>query len=474
MKGLIPHRAPGWAAGCRRLRGLFLAAAGLCLAAAGCGDWSEGGSIVTVESRFTAIGSTFPATLLIADREGLRNRALVQTVSPPLGVFSFDLDAGSHPLPFDFFDMGGTLQGIVNGLVIQRGEDLAFVTTSGAAEGVWLFDPVDAFRFLNAFTYRGAQFQLPQPAADSEGTLVSSVTPTFTSGVARMRGKLYISTSNFTRAGSNPKCAPGTVKIVGLDEEADPPAFFALPPPDLIVTTSFNPTEVTPLDDRILLVTNTGVLAIRDDNGVPLSEGSVDVVDTVHDCIVATYPLGLAAPAFEKIAVAEQALPGGRMVRRGYLGSAGFNHIYELDLTGLDAYLDSCPSPGNVPRLDDKVLAGPDGPIRATRDPVGATNHVVQTVVNHNATRGYATGFDTGTLAVLELETATDAWGAPLPSGKTPLRIIQAADPLPTQNESGPGPVAVRPGVPGVDYQGPDVFLLTGTPIGELRGFQTY
>jgi hypothetical protein len=99
---------------------------------------------------------------------------------------------------------------------------------------------------------------------------------------------------------------------------------------------------------------------------------------------------------------------------------------------------------------------------------------VVQTVVNHNATRGYATGFDTGTLAVLELETATDAWGAPLPSGKTPLRIIQAADPLPTQNESGPGPVAVRPGVPGVDYQGPDVFLLTGTPIGELRGFQTY
>jgi hypothetical protein len=182
----------------------------------------------------------------------------------------------------------------------------------------------------------------------------------------------------------------------------------------------------------------------------------------------------LGAPAFAKIAIAEQETQGGPIVRRGYLGSAGFNHVYELDLTGLDAYLDTCPDPGNLPILADKVLAGPDDPILATKDPANTPNLVGQAVVNHNATRAYATGLNSGTLAVLELETATDGGGAPLPSRKSPLRIIRATDPLPTQNESEPGPVAVRPGVPGVDYQGPDVFVVTGTPIGELRAFQTY
>ena len=475
MKALSHHLLRGREASRPRPGRLWLAVGmSTCLALAGCGGWSEGGSVVDVESQHTAIGSTFATTLLIPERDPFQGKALVQTVSPPLGVFSFDLDAVQHPLPFDFYDMSNSLQGIVEGLVLEETKDLAFVTTSGAREGVWLFDPVDNFRFLDSFTYRGSQFQLPYPAEDSEGNLVSSVTPTFTSGVALMRGKVYISNSNFTRTGSNPICAPGTVKIVDLDESVDPPAFVPLPQPDVIVTTSFNPTEVTPLDDRILLVTNTGLLALRGDTGVPLTEGSVDVVDTEQDCIIANYPLGLGAPSFAKIAIAEQEVQGGRIVRRGYLGSAAFNHVYELDLTGLDAHLGSCPAAGSVPTLSAKVLAGPDDPIRMTNDPANSANLVAQTVVNHNATRGYATGVNSGTLAILALETGTDGAGAPLPSRKSPLRIIRATDPLPTQNESEPGPVAVRPGVPGVDYQGPDVFVVTGTPIGELRAFQTY
>lgn len=475
MKGLLSHILRGIEVSRFRVECLWLAlGTSMCLALAGCGGWSEGGSVVDVESQHTAIGSAFATTILIPEREDLLGRALVQTVSPPLGVFSFDLDAIQHPLPFEFYDMSSSLQGIVEGLVLEEDRNLAFVTTSGAKEGVWLFDPVDDFRFLDSFTYRGSQFQLPDPAEDSEGNLVSSVTPTFTSGVALMRGKVYISNSNFTRTGSNPICAPGTVKIVDLDEGVDPPAFVPRPQPDVIVTTSFNPTEVTALDDRVLLVTNTGLLALRGDTGVPLTEGSVDVVDTEQDCIVATYPLGLGAPSYAKIAIAEQQVPGGRVVRRGYVGSAAFNHVYELDLTGLDAYLGSCPAPGNVPILSGKVLAGPDDPILATKDPANTPNFVSQAVVNHNATRAYATGLNSGTLAILALETATDGAGAPLPSRKSPLRIIQATDPLPTQNESEPGPVAVRVGVPGVDYQGPDVFVVTGTPIGELRAFQTY
>jgi hypothetical protein len=443
---------------------------GLCA----CEDWSQGGSIVDVESLFTAIGSTFPTTILIPDRDGFRNKAFVQTVAQPLGVFSFELDAITPPLPFEFFGMGDVVQGIPDGLVIHHEKDLAFVTTSGETEGVWLFDPADDFRYLTSFTYTGSQFALPDPAEDSEGNPVSSVKPTFTAGAALMNGKLYIPTSNYTLTGSAPVCDPGTVKIVGLDDSVDPPAFTFLPPPDVIVTSDFNPTEVTPLDDRILLVTNTGVLAIRDANGVPLTDGSVDVVDTELDCIVANYPLGPASPSFTRAGIAEQPQEDDEVVLRGYLGSAAYNHVYELDLTGLDEYLGSCPEPEEIPMLYSKVLAGANNPIRATNEPANSPNFIVQAAVSPDGTRAYASGFNSGTLAILELETDTDEAGTPLPSRKNPLRIIQATDPLPTQNESGPGPVAVRPGVPGVDYPGPDVFVVTGTPIGELRGFQTY
>lgn len=413
-------------------------------------------------------------TILIPDRDGFRNRALVQTVSPPLGVFSFELDALTPPLPFDFYKMGDIVQGIPDGLAMDEEVDLAFVTTSGESEGVWVFDPVDDFRYLTSFTYTRARFSLPRPAVDSEGNLTDSVRPPFTAGAALMNGKLYIRTSNYSQTGSDPVCDPGTVKIVRLDDSLDPPAFPFLPPPDVIMTTDFNPTEVTPLDDRILLVTNTGVLAIRDANGVALTDGSVDVVDTELDCIIANSPLGLGAPSFTRIGIAEQSGKEGEIIRRGYLGSAAYNHVYELDLTGLDEFLGTCPEPEGVPKLFSKVLAGANNPIRATDEPANTPNFIVQVAVNHDGTRAYATGFNSGTLAILELETETDEAGIPVPSRRSPLRIIQATDPLPTQNESGPGPVAARPGVPGVDYQGPDVFVVTGTPIGELRGYRTY
>ena len=172
----------------------------------------------------------------------------------------------------------------------------------------------------------------------------------------------------------------------------------------------------------------------------------------------------------------------GGTVYRGYLGSAGYNHVYELDLTGLGKFMGSCPEPEGVEILYSKVLAGPQSPILATKDRKNTPNVVAQVVVNHNGTRAYATGFNSGTLAVLELSTeaaiienpdGTKTY-LPFPSLKTPRDVTRVTDPMPTLNEAGPGPVAVRPGVPGVDFQGPDLFILTGYPIGEMRLVKTY
>jgi len=82
-------------------------------------------------------------------------------------------------------------------------------------------------------------------------------------------------------------------------------------------------------------------------------------------------------------------------------------------------------------------------------------------------------GYDSGTVSVLEVETREGE-----ASPKAPTRVVvltPALDPLEyTQEEVMPGPLAVRPGRPGIDYTGPDLFVLTGTPTGKMLSIQTY
>jgi len=466
-----------------------LLAAGLLAGLAGCGG---GGQLDYEGGTYPVLGSPFPTTLLIPESGG-GDQALAQTASQPLiGAFRFYLDIHvPAPMRMEFFSMESVLRGVPDGLALPEGADTAFVTTSGQSEGVYAFRPSERFRFLESFTYTGAVFPLPRPAPDSQGTELSQVQPKFTSGAALVDDKLYIATSNYVRAGIDPVCAPGTVWVVGWGGSQE--GFHASVPQGTILTGGFNPTEVTPFaftdagrdpsrTYRAVLVTNTGVLDIRGGTGTALTDGSVDVVDPELDCIVASYPLGRGAPSFSAIGVARQAAEGGGTVYRGYLGSAGSNQVYELDLTGLAAYLGTCPEPGDVPQLAHKVLAGPDNPILATWQPRGTANEVAQVAVSRDGTRAYATGFNSGTLGVLGLSTRAARTENPdgsvgyalEPSRKEPLGVIQITDPMPSLNETGPGPVAVRPGQPGADYAGPDVFLLTGIPNGELRWVQTY
>ena len=263
--------------------------------------------------------------------------------------------------------------------------------------------------------------------------------------------------------GGNPVCPPGTVFIYEWNPDSAPPTITPSSP-SFLVTTGFNPTEVTALGERFVLVTNTGVVAIRDAWGEPLTEGSVDVIDTELDCIVATYPLGMGAPSYKPIAIAPDA-------SRALLGSVSYNSVYEIDLTVLDDSLESCPDP--VPLLDGAVLAGPDNPIVVGLSEEEVHDFIVQVGVNWNGTRAYATGSDSGTLSILEVETRES-----VASPKTPVQVLALTPPLdpqtPPLGEVMPGPLAVRPGRPGSDYAGPDLFVLTGRETGKMLSIQTY
>lgn len=450
-----------------------LAAAALCWLAilGGCG----GGSVLEVslgKEGETVIGSPLPSNIQIPDLPGLRGYAYVITTAPPLGIFRFDLDAaGGPPYPFSYYDLFGKIPGVPDELFLYDQDHGMFTTSGGFAgqgEGIHLFDPTpqnpEAFALQKSVPV--FPVVLSSPGMDSAGNPVRRIEPSYTSGVTVSNGKIYVCTSNFTAVGGSPVCPPGTILVYRWDPAKNPPEVVPSDP-SFIVTTRFNPTEVTPVGNRWVLVTNSGVLAIREARAVPLTEAAVDVVDTDLDCVVATYPLGLTALSYKAIAVAPDR-------SRALVGSVAFNSVFELDLTALQDLPAACPD--SVPELADRVLAAPENPIRtgfSGQTGKETNDFVVQIALSANGSRAYASGYNSGTLSVLEVEPA-----ARTPSPKVPLAVLPLTPPLDpehaTVEDVGPGPLAVRPGRPGVDYEGPDVFVLIGLPAGKMFGIRTY
>jgi hypothetical protein len=418
------------------------------------------------------LDSLHPSAIRIPDIASLEGYAYVVDTRAPSGIFRLDL-AHDAPYPFDYLsfrDYEVFRLGAIPDELLVLDEDHAFLTTSGGlgqiGEAIHLFDPTpeDPDRPLTA-SVPVFQVDLDPVRLDSAGGPVSDLLPSFTSGVAASNGKLYVCTSNFSRTGRKPVCPPGTILIYRWNPESNP-ANITPSDPSHIVTTRYNPTEVTALGDRFVLVTNTGVISIEK-WAVPKTDGSVDVIDSELDCIVATYPLGLGAPSYKPIAITPDR-------SRALLGSVAYNYVYELDLTVLDDYVGSCPD--DVPRLDDAVLAGFENPVlvgsvREER----ANDFIVQVELNSNGTRAYATGANSGTLSILEVETR-EGVASPKSAGQV-LSLTPSLDPQenpPDGEKRMPGPLAVRPGRSGIDYSGPDLFVLTGWPNGKMLSIQTY
>ena len=450
-------------------------AALLCLTAAlllvhACG----GGSVVVApgmpgEANFA---SEFPSAIRIPQVESLEGYAYVVDAKGR-GIFQVDLGYEGVPYPYERYSFGsykifGEIGAIPDELLIID-EDHAFLTTSGgtglAGEAIHLFDPTprDPARPLTV-SVPAFRVNLDPARPDSAGGLVADLQPSYTSGIAASNGKLYVCTSNFSKTGRSPVCPPGTILIYRWSPESNPSNITPADPP-FLVTTRYNPTEVTALGERFVLVTNTGVVSIQDAWAEPKTEGSVDVIDTESDCIVASYPLGLGAPSYKPIAITPDQ-------SRALLGSVSYNTVYELDLTVLDDLPESCPE--SVPQLDDAVLAGFENPIFVGLSPEERLkDFIVQVGINWNGSQAYATGSDSGTLSILEVETRVGV-GSPKSAGHV-QSLTPALDPQsPPLGEVMPGPLAVRPGRPGVDYSGPDLFVLTGRPTGKMLSIQTY
>jgi hypothetical protein len=298
----------------------------------------------------------------------------------------------------------------------------------------------------------------------------------FTSGAALAAGRLFVSMTNLgTRAGEpDTRFLPGAVLVYDVDLAVDPPRVSPHPSRPFLTTEFYNPTHVTSYavgGREFALVTVTGALGIeRDDPATPdvsegrtlvLSDAAIEVIDAETLEWVATYPMGPAALAFDRLSID----PSGRVA---VVGGAADRVLYAVDL----APLASAPRTGPPLDLAGAVILGGDAPFRLpAREggprPEECSGATFGYAWNGRGDRVYLSEFCDGTFSVVGVTLPADP-GDPVPAQSfflvesRPLWSPLLADTF--GQPRAPGVLRVRPGVPGVDFVGPDAFVIVSEP----------
>lgn len=295
-----------------------------------------------------------------------------------------------------------------------------------------------------------------EPVAYDCGRGEPSYYTSFTSGAAVAAGRLFASTSNVgANAGTlDPQFLPGTVLVFALaDEPGTGLAASPHPTTPAILTTAFNPTQVTayttPAGRELVLVGASGALGLvqddprtpyRETGGAALSDAAIDVIDAEQLRLVATIPLGPAGLAFERLAI-----DPGRQV--AVIGSAIAREVFAVDLAPLDALAPDAP----FVRLD-----GQDGPRAAILDAAGP---LVLPALPGGAAPAACPGFVVG----IDFAGPGRAWATDFCDGTlTEIAVATSAAPL------SPSAFQVRRTIPLVAPVGPDSLGLAQAP-GALR-----
>ena len=364
--------------------------------------------------------------LQIPDQAGLRSTAFVVEDDGTLRVLDL---SGASPALLRAFNVyasplpGGSSTGSLNVL----SPTLALLTSSGGGgERVALFDPLNATSAADVtlFSFDSLTFTWPAGTTNDKGADVGGqpLALTYTSGAMISGQRLFLTSSNFD---SNFDLNPGTIVTYDIDVSSRQLSGAGA----YLGTSDFNPTGLTrvatPQGDA-LLVTNTG----------PFGGGgaSIDVIDPIGFAKVGTIELPNDKSPVGRITVS----PDGR---RGYVASQAAAEVYVLDLEDLGLELGN----GATADLDARYLGAYSLPTNAT------TNFISSLGLSHTGDYLYAVSFNESVLYVIDL--TAPGLGAAV-SG-----FQRTAD---TTNYEGlANSVAVRPGVPGTDFSGPSLYVMT-------------
>ncbi|MEM7413328.1 MAG: hypothetical protein AAF430_24060 [Myxococcota bacterium] len=295
----------------------------------------------------------------------------------------------------------------------------------------------------------------------------------FTAGAAVVGGHLFVATSNLDVFVD--RFRPGTVLVYDWDDTG--PLLRVAPDAatPVLFTTAFNPTSVAPFTTpggrNLALVTATGSIGAGVGTSNVRTEGAVDVIDADTLRIVATIPLGFAGPSYDPVAID----PSGSVA---LLGATSTRHLFAIDLRPLDdpnLYLGGPPVvlDGLSVGFPDARIFDADRPLVLPDRPDGAPavecDGFTFTAWNDAGDAAFATDWCDGTISTLRV---TIAPSDPVPFPRDRFEVTGRLDSFATRLSLGllraPSRPRVRPGMPGIDYRGPDVFVLIGDPDAQI------
>lgn len=507
-------------------------AALLALACEGSGD-GGGGLVVkdeVLDPRCTPVAGSLPSGLSLLPGAGDR-AALVQFQPPALVTFELGGERprvlGSAGIPADsdgdgsedsdrsrqlgFFPLAPLM-----GSVEVVAPDLALISASNYEEVLFADPSLPALRTaqvgnpLDAPGFRPEDYPfLPQDGLPEARTAISTRTCIYpvdrtdsgggqipaevrcdpsepssfftnlTAGKTVAAGRLFVATSNLRSSGLA-IFYPGTVLVYDFEERGG--ALWVQPHEEtpVLFTSAFNPTgvarHVNAAGRELVLVTNTGAIGAGTGSSNLRTTASVDVIDAASLRLVASIPLGVAGPSFDRIAID----PSGRI---GLAGASSRRELYAIDLAALDD--DRLFEGAGDPVLLDGLTSGfPDArifdadhplvlPDRLDGAPPAQCEGLTHAAVDAAGREIFATDYCDGTLAHVRVDLSGSP---PVPVPRERFQVSRL-DPLfaPLSDDSlgllrGPSLLRVRPGVPGADYTGPDVFVLVGLPDAQLCG----
>lgn len=378
-------------------------------------------SIGGVTYRTFSLASDFPADVVIANIAGMRSTAFVVSTSDPAAVIAVDIDA--DPM---------TISSAFTGLLVPSGSGVPARLIITAVDQGYLLTSVALISFnpLNGAIYDRvsviAGIDIGDGHLNSDGSDASSdLTPSYPGGVVRIGDRVFVSSANYVSTDAPAVAAPGTVQAFDADDSG------MLTAAGHFVTEGFNPTGLANRNGSELMVINSGIIDIVDAQGRPQTEASIDVVDPDTLAIKASIPMGLAALSPYGMAIV---LDGSR----GYVGSAAYGEIYEVDL------------------INRQVLRGLDDPIVAT----SGSDYMSAVALSMDNADLFAASFDHSQVVPFDLSATNPVAGDPFVVGFS----AGVTDDNPTGANTGAGPIAIRPGSRNIDYTGEDLYVLTGYP----------
>jgi hypothetical protein len=493
-----------------------------CVALADIGGFPPGYDFIPA-----ADGSAAPLQLLAATTARSKNLIPLAIEQIPFAVPS---ESAPLQLPADS-DGDGNVEFFKSiDDVVVLSSDLALVTVSGNFEGVLFVDPLGVSlreaRVVVPSGFDPASFTdfpgLPAPGAsrtqtgitstacidagvdslDSRGVrLEDAVRPafqcdgpgtfpaSFTAGAAAIGGRLFIAMSNVGVGPGQPdtQFLPGSVVVYDFDVADDSIAVGpTLDGPEgrpYLLTSGFNPTGLTgfrtPAGRDFLLVSHTGAIGIRADDpntdalesgALPITNGVIDILDVEALELVATIPLLDANPAFDRLAID----PTNRVA---LFGDVNARRLYGIDLDVLSSIGPA--GSGDPPEvLDSAIVFDGTNPLELPALPGGAPEtscpgSIEGVGFNAVGDAVYALDSCDGAVAAFQVDLRGAASTAELRDRIVFSSLSPATAPLRIDTVDRlrrPSSLRVRPGVPGSDYGGPDVFFLIGEPEGYLCG----